>query len=464
MIRWRTLAMLLPLALGACVVGPNYARPEAPLAEAWRHKAGVAAAQGGPWWRAFNDPVLDSLEAEALVGNLSIEQALARVEQARAAARGADAALLPTIDGSGSVAHAEQSLNAGIGQLARLVQTFPRGVDRAQISVGASWDVDFAGGLRRAREGARANLVAAGAGAEAARLAVAADLADAYVVFRGGQMQRARLDELLTLLGEQRQIMAARVRLGTAPRDALAQSDAALAALEAQRPPIDSLIAATEHRIAILLGRSPSRAIAELGAGRIIPAAPDPAAGLPADILRQRADLVIAEQRLIIGNAAIGQAIAQYYPSFSLSALVGLDSNRISRLVGGDSVSALGAVGLRWRLFDFGRIDADVRAARGRARELLGAYREAVLQASAEVETGFVQLAGARARLADLEREAAALSASLATARAAERLGTLSRDARIDRARQVAAAERDIAAAHADVARAVIGCYRALGG
>jgi NodT family efflux transporter outer membrane factor (OMF) lipoprotein len=461
----RGLALIgLPLTLAGCVVGPNYGPPSVPVASAWRSAPNSQATTDPRWWRSFDDRVLDTLEDEMLIANLSIEQALARVDQSRARVGGADAALRPSADASASVARSEQSLDAGLGQLSRYVPDFPRGVTNAQAGLGASWDLDFAGGLKRAREGAIADARAAEAGAAAARLAVAADLADAYILYRGGRAQRASLRILVGFLSEQRAIMATRVRLGVAPRAALDQSDATVAALMASLPPIETLIADQHNRIAILLGRSPSHPLPELDDGDAIPNAPDPAAGIPVGILHNRPDLVVAEQQLIASNAAIGQAMAQYYPSLSLSALLGVDANRLGSLVTGNALTAQGAFGLRWRLFDFGRIDADVRAARGGVREHLAAYREAVLRATAEVETGFVQLANARQRLADLRVRRGAIAAALTAEGAGERLGTRSRDALIDRQRELVFADLDITAARVEVARAIVACRRALGG
>lgn len=458
----KKLAILAALPLAACMAGPDYARPALPETPAWT-AANARPAEQGPWWRGFGDPTLDALIAEALAANLDLEAALARIETARAAVRGADAALLPAAEVDGSAARAQQSLNAGLGQLANRVPDFPRTVNRGQLNVSGSWELDFAGGLRRRQEIARADMVRAAAELEALRLAVSGEVADAYLALRGAEAQRAALATQVALLEDRQRIMAARLAAGTAPRSAQDQSNAARDDARALLAPLDAAIAAQRNRLLVLLGRPAGAPLAQLAEPAPVPDAPDPAAGIPADILRHRADVRAAEARLIAANAGIGAAIAEYYPKLSLSGLVGLDSNRFSNVFSGDSSVIQGAVGLRWRLFDFGRIDAEVKAARGRNREALAGYRAAVLRAGEEVESGFAQLAAMRARLGWLVSRRAALAAAADASAKAHKAGAISRDAAVEAQVPLAALDAAIAEARVDQARAVVACARALG-
>jgi outer membrane protein TolC len=121
-----------------------------------------------------------------------------------------------------------------------------------------------------------------------------------------------------------------------------------------------------------------------------IPAAPAIAdAGGPAELIRLRPDLVIAERRLAASSARIGSAISKYYPKFSLNGLLGTAATTAGDEFHGGANQSLLALGLRWRLFDFGRIDAEIAAARGQNAEELAAYRLAMLRASANVEDAF---------------------------------------------------------------------------
>jgi NodT family efflux transporter outer membrane factor (OMF) lipoprotein len=473
----RTIVMAL-LVLAGCTAGPNYVRPVAPLPPTWRDAAGPApdaAPQSPYWWTMFHDPVLDGLETRAMQANLSIEQALARLDQARAAARGAAAAQLPAGTIDAGAARETQSLNAGLGQLSRYVPLFSqipgapsgaglgRTVDNFVVQSGASWDIDFAGGLARQAQAARADAAGAAAGVAAARLSVSADLADAYMAYRGAVAQRAQIAALDAILARQVETMAVRVRLGAAPRERLDALRARAADTAAGLPLLTATIAAERNRIAVLVGASPSLPLPELDVTTPVPVAEAFGAGVPADLLRWRPDVTLAEDRLIAANARIGAALSEYWPKLTLSALIGLNSTAASTLFSGDSGMLQGAAGLHWRLFDFGRVDAEVRSARGATREALAAWRETVLMASEDVETGFVRAQASAARTAILATRRDAQAASTRSADAALATGQISRDADLDAQAALAATEADLAVARSDSARAAIVARRALG-
>lgn len=456
-----TLAAGFAAALGGCTAGRDYAAPTLPLASEFRAKGGLATT-GQAWWRSFEEPTLDRLQAEALAGNLDVEQALARIEQARATLRGSESAQSPSAEVQGNLARRRQSLNEGLGRLSTVAPDFPRTVDRGQIGLAGSWDLDLAGGLRRRGEAARADTEGAGAGYDAVRLAITAEVADAYFGLRGAEARLVHLRRSASLLSDQRAIMAVRVRLGEAAGQDLerliGRVEAALGAIA----PVRAAAGAQRNRLAVLTGRSPSEML-DLTLPAPISSAPDPATGTPRDLLRNRPDVRVAEQRLIAANAAIGASLAEYYPNVSLSGLLGLDSNRLGKLVTESSSVLQGAFGLRWRLFDFGRIDAEVRAARGRERELLAAYREAVLSASEDVETAFERLNAARERVRSATAQVAAARAVSRTAKRAFVIGEFSRDVSLGAERELADAESALSAVREDEARAIVACHRALG-
>jgi outer membrane protein TolC len=194
-----------------------------------------------------------------------------------------------------------------------------------------------------------------------------------------------------------------------------------------------------------------------------IPDVPDPAAGQPGDVLRNRPDVRAAEQQLIAANAGIGTALAEYYPKITLSGLLGQFTNHLASFGSGDSTVAQGAAGLHWRLFDFGRVDAEVRVARGRDREARAAYRQAVLLAAESVETSFAQLTAARERLERLTAERGSLAAAATAAARAFQAGEISRDDALTTSRAVARLDFDIAGARRDIVRATVACERAIG-
>jgi NodT family efflux transporter outer membrane factor (OMF) lipoprotein len=470
----RRVVLIALLALAGCTAGPDYHRPAAPLAPVFRDAAGPAP-DGAPWWTMFHDPVLDKLEARAMQADLTIEQALARLDQAHAAARGAAAAMLPSGNIDASAARETQSLNAGFGQISRYAPLFEdipgapkntnlnRTVNNYLVQSGASWDIDFAGGLARQAQAARADAAGAAAGVAAARLSVSADLADAYVAYRGAAAQQAQMAALDAILARQVDTMAVRVRLGTASQDRLDALHARERDNAAGLPLLAATLAAERNRIAVLVGASPSLPLAELDAAAPVPQADAFGAGVPADLLRWRPDVVLAEDRLVAANARIGVALSEYWPKLTLSALIGLNSASAGTLFTGDSGVIQGGAGLHWRLFDFGRVDAEVRQARGSTREALAAWRQAVLQATEDVETGFARAQAAATRTAAMAARRDTLAASARRAEAALATGQISRDADLDAQATLAAAEADLAAAQTDGARAAITARRALG-
>jgi len=470
----KRLAVLALVVLAGCTAGPDYRRPDAPVAPMYRDASGPAPDAAAPWWTMFQDPALDALETRAMAANLSIEQALARLDQARAAARGAAAARLPSGSIDASAARETQSLNAGLGQLSRYVPLFDaipgapnssglnRTVDNFLVQSGVSWDIDFAGGLARQAQAARADAAGAAAGVVAARLSVSAELADAYVAWRGAAAQRAQVVALDAILRRQVETMAVRVRLGVATPQRLDELRARESQTAAGLPLLAATVEAERNRIAVLVGASPSLPLAELAPGAV-PVADGFGAGVPADLLRQRPDVALAEDRLVAANARIGAALSEYWPKLTLSALIGLNSATAGTLFTGDSGVAQGAAGVHWRLFDFGRVDAEVRGARGATREALAAWRAAVLMASEDVETGFARAQAASAQVAALAARRDALAAAARAADAALASGQISRDADLDAQAALTAAAADLTAAQADSARAAIVARRALG-
>lgn len=458
----RRVWLLAWLGLAACTAGPDYRPPALAVADQW-HAAADAGAVTPEWWRSFGDETLDRLVDEALAGNPGIEQALARVEQADAVLGARRAELRPSGQVDGSVARAEQSLNSGFGLLSRFVPDYPRTVTDAGIGVGATWELDLAGGVRRRREAARASLAEAAAGLAAARLLVVADLTDAYWALRAAQARRREFEVLVATARAEHALLAGRVRLGGAANQSLDAAGAQLARIEGELAGVQAAVDTHHFRILALLGRSRLVPEPALASPAPIADAPNPAAGLPADILRRRPDIVAAEQRLIAANAGIGAAMAEYYPRLSLSALVGLRSFELKTLPSSDSAAALAGLGLRWRLFDFGRIDAEIRLARGRTREALAAYRETVVNAARDVELCFTSLAAAREDARRREEAQAREAAVLATTGKAQLLGGASREAVLAGERRLVEAKLATVLARETSARTVTACYRALG-
>lgn len=410
------LVLVMLGSIDGCMVGPDYQRPQPDVATQFngthllaQRAAPPSAAPLDAWWQGFNDPALNKVVETALRQNLTLAQALARTSQAAAYAEGAHAQLLPNGQASASAARARQSLEDPV--VAAENASLP-GFDRTGSLYGAgvssAWEIDLAGGLRRSSHAAIAEYQAAQADVAAARLQVTATVVDQYLRVRLLQARLAVANDQVKTQGDIERLVDVLRSRGLAPDQDAKQASSELSVVRANVPLLEARLTAARNGLDVLLGRTPGTADPDLDKVAPIPNAPSiEAAGGSAALLRRRPDLMVAERRLAASNERIGQAIAEYYPKVSLSALVGSTTTHGGNLFDGASNEALGALGIRWRLFDFGRVDAQVKAAKGDYAVKLAGYRESVLQATAEVENSISALITGEARaqlLSDGER------------------------------------------------------------
>ncbi|MCW1431242.1 efflux transporter outer membrane subunit [Novosphingobium sp. JCM 18896] len=456
-------ALLLATSLSACAVGPEYVRPQVALTPAYATPAQVAAPDA-QWWRRFDDPLLDRVVERVLAQNLDIAAAGARIAQARAVARGAGAALLPTGEVGASAETAKQSLNSPFGAAAHELG-FPRSYDLYTAGAQASWEVDLFGGLTRQQQAARADAAGATADAAAVRLSVVAEAVDAYLQLRGLQARLAvaerQRDTEHALVGLIRQ----RVDQGVSAERELQRALGEEEGVSASLPPLRAAIAGQMNRLDMLMGAQAGTWRAELATAGAIPLGPDPSGSSnPAELMRRRPDVVAAERRLVAANARIGAAMAEYYPHLSLSGVLNVVSLGTSSLFTGNSVQASAGAGLRWRLFDFGRIDAEVAQSKGREAEALALYRSSILHATEDVENAFVRLGEGRTEVATLERQVAALRLARTQTQSAYESGVVALLDVLDADRALLEASDRLEQARAQQARASVAAIRALGG
>ena len=458
--------------LSGCAVGPDYQSPDISVTSRFLGQDGIgrreiqSKADLQTWWAAFDDPMLTRFVALALDQNLDMALAAARVAQARASLRLADAAMLPSANVSAQGVKNYQSLETPLGQVLSSTPGFDRRGSYYEANLGASWEIDVFGGLRRGQEAARAEYQASEAGAVATRLAVAAQTADVYVTVRGLQARIA----IARQQAETRRQLLSTVMLqyekGIAAELQVRQAEGSLAQVEAQVPVLDAALDAAMNALDVLLGAQPGTHRGELSAPAPVPVAPDLAeTGTPAEMIRRRPDLMVAERRLAAANARIGVAIAEYYPKFSLGALLGSATAISSRnLFTSGANQAQGVLGLRWRLFDFGRVDAQIAVARGREGEALAAYRLAVLRATEEVENSFSALVKREAQLGILTRGESSLARARENSLAAYKGGVVSLIEVLNADGNLLQMRDEKAQAQTEVARAAISSFRALGG
>ncbi|WP_176695990.1 efflux transporter outer membrane subunit [Phenylobacterium immobile] len=389
---------LLAMIAGCASAPLERSAPVAPAA--FSTSAAAEEAQLALWWRAFDDPQLTQLIDRALADNPDMAIAQARIAQARAEARVAQAALGPSLNLGAGATTTQLSENAlppgltrltggdggnsgGLGLPGEAFTTYQTGFD-------AAWELDLFG-LRRAGQGAaRARAEAAVWTARDARVRLSAEVARTYFQYGALKRRLAVADEILAAHGTMLAASEARARHGlidardtgrrTAARDQAAAARALLAA-EAQ---------ARLHALAALTGQPPLALMVATTA--TAPDAPQIPAGLPADLLRRRPDLRAAELRLAAADADAAAARADLYPKLTLSGTAQLASIALSSLLSADSLQATGAVRASLPLLDGGRRRATLAGRRAAADEADAAWRGQLLTALKETEDALSRL------------------------------------------------------------------------
>ncbi|WP_157265705.1 efflux transporter outer membrane subunit [Azohydromonas aeria] len=461
-------ALLLALAATGCAwrAGPDYRAPEAELPPRYGPAADCAApAAAVPWWRGFGEPALDALVAQARARNLEISAAAARIDEARALLRVAEAGRRPEVSGEAGLSRQQRLAGSGGGGSSGSGEA-GGGDSRtgAAASLLLAWSPDLFGGRAREVEAAGAELRRRQAlGADLERVVVA-EVVRAYLALRLARAEQALLDEALRT--QERTVEIVRVRRQAGLASAL-DLNRSLAEAAATRARLGRLLLAQEsarQALALLAGEAaqepdPAGAAGAAGVPRWDG---DAQSSVPLARLRCRPDLAAAEANLARASAEIGVAEAQLRPQLSLpgtlsASAAGLGSGAARAVVAGLSVT------LRVPLFDAGGRRALVDAARARAQEALLAYRQTVLAALGEAETALAALEGARLAEAASAQAVQASEQAFVQARVLYREGLTTLLDVLDAQRSLIANREALAGARADAARAVADLHAALG-
>jgi multidrug efflux system outer membrane protein len=412
---FKTSLRLLPLLgtalLGACAaVGPDYARPSTPLPAQYRADTPVTQAEpavSSTWWTLFGDDTLNGLIEAARRHNTDLQAAVARVEQAEALLREADALRWPTLGLSGAASRQRTSALSATGN-GSTFNTF-------QWVASTAFEIDFWGRLRRASEAARAQVLATDYAREVVWQTVSSLVAQTYFRLRMLDEQIALSRDTLAAREDSLRLLRLREQGGAAARLEVDQAEAERAAAALQWRELQRQRKLAQSQLALLTGQPGL----ELAAGTVhaLPVPPAPPPGLPSALLERRPDVRQAEALLAAANAQIGVARAAMYPSISLTGAFGSQSAELSDLFkAGARIGSLG-LGLDLPIFDAGRRRAQVAQAEARQRELLAAYQGAVQSAFRDVADALSHLDAARAAQADVEAAAQASERALQTAR-----------------------------------------------
>jgi NodT family efflux transporter outer membrane factor (OMF) lipoprotein len=472
----KTVTKLIPSAvivgtlMAGCAVGPDYKQPKTELLP-FHNLPAISLAKPGPapsldkWWTDFNDPVLVTIVQRALDQNLDLAASLARVKEARALASGASAQLFPTLDLGGGANYEHQSLRNQLGTIAGGLPTYSRNIAEYNVGPAASWEVDLFGGLRRSEAAARAEAQAAVAGAIGTRVIVAADAADAYFQIRGYQARLAVAQNQIENDEHLLKLVRDRYNAGAAQGLEIAQADALLKQARASIPPLRVALEKQMNRLDVLLGEQPGNFARTLAPSSEIASIPSIFGDeKPVDVLRRRPDIIAAERLLAASNERIGAAISDYYPKISLSGALGFDSLSANKMFTSKAFDAVGGGALRWRIFDFGKVNAEVAQAKGANAEALALYKQSVLRAAEDVENSLMLLTQTQIHVQELQDQVEALRKARDLSEQAYRAGSITLTDVLDANRELLGGQDELDANRADAARAAVAVYRAFGG
>ena len=404
-------ACAVMLGVAGCAVGPDYQRPDAPMAETfkptpeWKIADPVDDVPKGEWWKIYRDPTLDALMAQVEPNNQNIAIYVARVRQAQALARGAQAARYPSVGLSGSGGRTASGV--GVGNLVNPDGSLNDGAigNNVNFQLQVGWDSDIWGKLRRNVETKDASFVASIADLENAKLSMQVQLAQSYFTIRSQDSLKVLLENTTAQNKRSVEITRNAFEVGIKARQDLINAGMQYKSVEAQLIDVAVNRAAQEAIIATLIGTPASAFSIKFNPlpGRANIAVPVVPAGLPSDLLERRPDIAAAERRMAAANAQIGYQMAAFYPSLTLNSAsnnIGYMGSSFSHLFTGPFLFWGIGPNLALTLLDFGARSANVEQARGVYDENVATYRQTVLTALQDVET---QLAALRV----LEQEAA---------------------------------------------------------
>jgi outer membrane protein, multidrug efflux system len=453
------LAPLFLLALGGCLLGPDYVRPKVDTPPSFRFEyqdaQDVANTQ---WWQQFQDPVLNELIATALANNLDVKNATARVDEFLGQFVSTRSALFPQVGAGFDASRQRASKSAAIPVPAGVGPVY----NQFQPSVSASWDIDLFGQVRRETEAARANLLGSEQSRRATILTLVASVASSYITLRSLDRQLEIAQDTTESRAESVKVFELRFKGGQMSQMELAQSQSEYEATAATVPQLETQIAQQEDALSVLLGRDPGPILR----GRVLAALAAPAvpAGLPSDLLDRRPDLQQAEQNLIAQNALIGAAKALYFPSISLTGLFGSVSSRFSNLWSGPAKVWSFGGSVTVPIFTGGNITGQVHQAEARQQEALFAYEKAIQVAFQQVDDALIALQKSREQLDIQAKQVDALRIYLRLARARYEGGYTSYIDVLDAERSLFSAELQYTQTQSLTLTSLVSLYMAMGG
>ena len=453
-IRTTALAASIALALAACSAPAVKSTFDPPP-----RFAAAQPADADPdvaWWEGFGDPVLDDLVRRAAQGNRDIRIAAERLRAARAGETVSRSALFPSIGASASGLKHDSHYDEATRQFVPDAKIASGGLD-------VSWEVDLSGRLRAGAKAAAADTLTAEDAARGVRLLVITDVATNYFTLAGALRQLETTRAISAAQDETLRLVKARERAGLATAFDVERAQSDASRTRAAIPPLETLVAVSRHRIAVLIGDQ------AFNAGTIVPFSgearvPPTRAGQPADLLERRPDILAAKAQLEGANARREQAAAEWFPRLFLGAMIGNQGVNLNGASLGAARFTNAAALLAMPIFNAGRTQAinDI-AASGQSEALLR-YEDTMVRALEDVENALVALEAERRREEDMRSAAGSADAALGHARSLYSRGQIDLLPLLDAQRAQLTVKLAANDSHTQLLLDSVQLYKALGG
>jgi NodT family efflux transporter outer membrane factor (OMF) lipoprotein len=460
---------------GCAMVGPDYLKPAAPQPEEWLvspdAEYDTSETDLSAWWRIFNDPVLDTLVDIAYRQNLTLQATGIRILEARAQLGIAIGNQYPqTQQASGGVSVDKTSRNlVNAASAERFSTNYDVGFD-------AAWELDFWGKFRRSVQSGVADLESSIANYDDNLVFLTSEVASTYIDLRTAEERLAVARGNVKIQTESLRLAQAQYDAGAVYELDVFQAEALLRSTEATIPGFESGIRQAKNALAILLGRLPGEIDAVIGDPGNIPSVPaEIAIGFPAELMRRRPDIRLAERQLASQSAQIGVAKADLFPRFSLFGTIGLAASGhtsppqsrnagLGNLLERKSFTYSAGPSFSWDLFNYGRITNAVRVEDARFQQLAVDYENTVLEAVQEVEDSLVAFLRTREQVAFLTDAVKAYKSAVDLSSLQYTEGLVGFQRVLDSQQNLVLQQDNLVATTGNVVLNLVGLYKALGG
>lgn len=462
--------------LSGCIVGPDYERSGLPFEltsfaalndtvqttedlEAEAVSSGVAEVH--EWWMNLNDPLLVQLLSQACQQNPGVLEASARIREARTRREIVIGSLWPQVTSDIGYAHRRIAPGSSGQEGRRSGDPF----DSYTHNSRATWEIDLFGQIARNIEASDARAHAAQENYRDVLISLMAEIATNYVELRVLQHRHSIAEENLEVQSKNMEMADTRNKAGLVGLLDVKQAETTVRITEALLPSLEDQIRIRLNRLSILGGQPPSQEFyAYVGTGPV----PQPAvginAGIPAQLVRQRPDIRRAEKEVHAANADVGVAVADLYPQVSLLGSPSFDTPLFSKWYRSQSFGFSVGPSVRWNVFSMGRIINTIAAQEDVREQAEHRFKNSVLRAIEEVDSGLVSYRKAHERVVVLKNAAAAAAEAVGLSESTYQIGNSSFQRVVDAQRQLLQAQDQLAVANGDVVLAWIRTYRALGG